>query len=165
MTSTNALADEVASLRGTVKALQDSLSEVRDIQAIQWLLNHYTALHDDACFDLSKRQEWENLFATDGVAIYPYGQHKGRQGMGQWAFGGVSYFERSQLLSSNFDITFSQSRRNAHVRTSCIAQWIKRREVYDDHFDEGGFYNWTLIGLFRVQMEVISTNQLIQMLC
>ena len=138
------LASEVASLRATVQSLQSSLSEIKDIQTVQWLLNHYTALHDDACFDLNKRREWENLFAEDGVAIYPYGQHKGRQGKGAWAFGGVSYFERCQLLSSNFDIHFSPDRKRAYVRTNCIAQWMKRKEIYDDHFDEGGFYNWTL---------------------
>ncbi|KIW13729.1 hypothetical protein PV08_08920 [Exophiala spinifera] len=137
-------AAELYSLRDTVRSLQQSLSNVQDIQAVQWLLNHYTALHDEACFDLNKQQEWENLFAEDGVAIYPFGQHKGREGKGAWAFGGVSYFERCQLLSSNFDITFGPGRKQAHVRTNCIAQWMKRKDVYHEHFDEGGFYNWIL---------------------
>lgn len=150
---TQAILSELASLRTTVSSLQSSLRETQtslsralDIQAIQHLLNHYTALHDDACFDLTKRQEWENLFCVDGVAVYPYGAHMGREGMGSWAFGGVAYFERCQLLSSNFDISFSDetSRTRAFVRTNCIAQWMKRREVYDDHFDEGGFYHWIL---------------------
>ncbi|KIX01394.1 uncharacterized protein Z518_09120 [Rhinocladiella mackenziei CBS 650.93] len=69
------------------------------------------------------------LFAEDGIAIYPYGQHHGRQGKGAGAFGGVSYFERCQLLSSNFDIEFSPNRKRAYVRTNCIAQWMKRREI------------------------------------
>ncbi|OQU94027.1 SnoaL-like domain-containing protein [Cladophialophora immunda] len=144
MADTEKVLAELASLRATVSSLQKSLSETQDIQAVQWLLNHYTALHDDACFDLDKRQEWEDLFCEDGVAVYPYGQHVGRAGKGAWAFGGVSYFERCQLLSSNFDIEFSPSRKRAYVRTNCIAQWMKKRDVYDDHFDEGGFYHWIL---------------------
>ena len=59
-------------------------------------------------------------------------------------FGSVSYFERCQLLSSNFDISFSEDKRKAQVRTNCIAQWVKKQDVLDDHFDEGGFYYWTL---------------------
>ena len=150
-TDTQNILAELASLRNTVSTLQSSLretrtalSETRDIQAVQHLLNHYTALHDDACFDLAKRQEWEDLFCADGVAIYPYGQHVGREGKGTWAFGGVSYFERCQLLSSNFDIEFSPKRDRAYVHTNCIAQWMKRKEVFDEHFDEGGFYHWVL---------------------
>lgn len=156
---------EIAALRAQVSLLQRQVSDVQDIQAVQWLLNHYTALHDDACFDLSKRQEWENLFAGDGVAVYPFGQHKGRAGKGSWAFSSVQYFERCQLLSSNFDITFNPDRSKAYVRTNCIAQWVKKKEIHHDHFDEGeyqepwlslpeldymlikfsgGFYNWIL---------------------
>jgi len=128
---------EIAALRADIERLQQQLSAVQDIQSIQWLLNHYTALHDDACFDLAKRQEWENLFADDGVAVYPFGQHKGRAGKGSWAFTSVQYFERCQLLSSNFDISFSPDRKRAHVRTNCIAQWLKNKEIHHDHFDEG----------------------------
>jgi len=135
----------VLDLQTTVRHLQSELAKVQDSQAIVALLNRYTALHDEACYDLSKRQQWENLFAVDGVAIYPYGKHEGRKGMGSWAFGGVSYFEQCQLLSSNFDVTYaSEERQEAFVRTNCIAQWMKKREVFSEHFDEGGFYNWTL---------------------
>jgi hypothetical protein len=109
--STKAILDElaalkaiVASLQITIEETQESLAKARDIQAVQHLLNHYTALHDDACFDLNKRAEWESLFCEDGMANYPYGEHVGRKGMGAWAFSGVAYFERCQLLSSNFDI-------------------------------------------------------------
>ncbi|KEF62780.1 uncharacterized protein A1O9_00753 [Exophiala aquamarina CBS 119918] len=135
---------EIAALRADVELLRRQLSDVQDVQAIQWLLNHYTALHDDACFDLAKRLEWENLFADDGIAVYPFGQHKGRAGKGSWAFTSVQYFERCQLLSSNFDISFSPDRKKAHVRTNCIAQWLKNKDIHHDHFDEGGFYNWIL---------------------
>jgi hypothetical protein len=137
MNKSQSQAGEIAALRAAVKLLQQQLSDVQDIQAVQWLLNHYTALHDDACFDLAKRQEWESLFAEDGVAVYPFGQHKGRAGKGSWAFSSVQYFERCQLLSSNFDISFSPDRRKAHVRTNCIAQWVKKKEIHHDHFDEG----------------------------
>jgi len=144
----------VLDLQTTVRHLQSELAKVQDNQAIVALLNRYTALHDEACYDLSKRQQWENLFAVDGVAIYPYGKHEGRKGMGSWAFGGVSYFEQCQLLSSNFDVTYtSNERQEAFVRTNCIAQWMKKREVFSDHFDEGGFYHWTLKkedGLWRI---------------
>lgn len=64
--------------------------------------------------------------------------------MGSWAFGGVSYFEQCQLLSCNFDVTYSsEGREEAFVRTNCIAQWMKR-EVDSEHFDDEGFYHWTL---------------------
>jgi hypothetical protein len=171
-TDTQSIVAELASLRDAVTALQTSLastqaslSEARDIQAVQRLLNHYTALHDDACFDLAKRAEWESLFCADGVAVYPYGRHVGRAGKGAWAFGGVAYFERCQLLSSNFDIEFSPGRRRAYVRTNCIAQWMRRKEVFDDHFDEGGFYQWILRkeadgqwGIERVELTITWTT-------
>jgi hypothetical protein len=166
-----AILAELASLKTTVSNLQTtlletqkSLAEARDIQAVQYLINHYTALHDDACFDLAKRAEWESLFCEDGVALYPYGQHVGRAGKGAWAFGGVSYFERCQLLSSNFDIEFSPTRNRAYVRTNCIAQWMKKKEVFDDHFDEGGFYHWVLRkdgekwGIERVHLTITWTT-------
>ena len=81
------LTAEVASLRATVQSLQSSLSEVKDTQAVQWLLNHNTAPHDDACFDLNKRQERENLFAEGGVAIYPLRSAQGpsrQRSLGFW---------------------------------------------------------------------------------
>ncbi len=143
-TDTKAILAELAALRDTVTSLQTSLAETRDTQAIQHLLNHYTALHDDACFDLTKRAEWESLFCEDGTAIYPYGSHTERQGIGTWAFSGVAYFQRCQLLSSNFDISFAEGRNTAFVRSNCIAQWMRRKEVLDEHFDEGGFYQWVL---------------------
>jgi hypothetical protein len=143
---------EVEDLRRQLQAtqaivldLQRELAQVKDIQAVQWLLNRYTALHDEAMYDMKKRKEWENLFAEDGMASYPYGQHVGREGKGDWAFGGVKYFEVCTLLSSNFDITFSDDRQTAFVRTNCIAQWLKNKNKLDDLFDEGGFYHWTLV--------------------
>jgi hypothetical protein len=30
------------------------------------------------------------------------------------------------------------------VRANVIAQFIKKKEVLDQHFDEGGYYNWVL---------------------
>jgi hypothetical protein len=139
------LRQQVLDLQNTVQFLKSELFKVQDNQAIVALLNRYTALHDEACYDLDKRQQWEDLFAIDCTATYPYGSHKGRKGMGNWAFGGVSYFEQCQLLSSNFHITYSnEEREEAFVRTNCIAQWMKKREVFNDHFDEGGFYHWTL---------------------
>lgn len=138
------LSQTVIELQKTVQLLQDELGPLKDNQAIVALLNKYTALHDEACYDLEKRQQWENLFAVDGIARYPFGTHVGRKGMGAWAFGGVSYFEQCQLLSSNFHITFGKDREIAFVRTNCIAQWIKKRGVFSDHFDEGGFYQWNL---------------------
>ena len=134
----------IKDLKSQVEELWKRLDHTEDIQAVQRLLNRYTALHDNAVFDLRKRKEWEGLFAVDGVAVYPFGSHKGREGKGEWAFGSVSFFERCQLLSSNFDISFSDHRKMAHVRTNCIAQWVKKKDVLDDHFDEGGFYYWTL---------------------
>ena len=144
MASNEEVLRQLRALEQKVQSLEAELSKTKDIQAVQGLLNHYTAIHDIACFDLDARREWENLFAEDGEATYPYGTHKGRQGMGDWAFQGVSYFEQCQLLSSNFDISFSTDRQTANVRTNCIAQWVKKRSVMSDHFDEGGFYQWTL---------------------
>jgi len=144
MTSIEDIAKELRTLQQKVQTLESELRETKDIQAVQGLLNHYTAIHDLACFDLEKRREWENLFAEDGEATYPYGTHKGRKGMGDWAFQGVSYFEQCQLLSSNFDISFSADRETAYVRTNCIAQWILKLSDISNHFDEGGFYHWTL---------------------
>jgi hypothetical protein len=138
------LVETVIELQKTVRQLQFELGVVKDNQAIVAMLNKYTALHDEACYDLTKRQQWEDLFAFDGVAQYPFGTHTGREGVGAWAFGGVSYFERCQLLSSNFHITFGKDRETAFVRTNCIAQWMKKREIFSDHFDEGGFYQWNL---------------------
>jgi hypothetical protein len=143
-TDTNATLDELAAIKATMNFLQatlmetqKSLVETRYIQAVQYLLNHYIALHDDACFDPKKRAELESLFCKDGVAVYSYGEHAGREGKEGWAVGGVSYFESCQLLSANFDIEFSPLRDRAHVRTNCIAQRIKRKEIFSDHFDEG----------------------------
>lgn len=130
--------------QATLQSLQTDFREVKEVQSVERLLNHYTALHDEAMYDLKKREEWGNLFAIDGVAIYPFGTHRGREGMGHWAFGGVSYFQLCQLLSSNFDISFSKDWQTAFVRTNCIAQWLKDKSRLDDHFDEGGFYHWEL---------------------
>lgn len=145
MTSLEELQSQITTTNNLLLSLQQELQEVKDIQAVQHLLNHYTALHDEAMHDLKKRDEWESLFATEGVAVYPFGTHRGRSGVGQWAFGGVSYFQVCQLLSSNFDITFSDDRQTAFVRTNCIAQWMKIKSRLDDHFDEGGFYHWELV--------------------
>jgi hypothetical protein len=135
---------EVAKLHATIQDLQRQLQEVKDVQDVQALLNHYAALHDEAFFDLNARAQWENLYTHDGFAKYPFGTHSGREGMGAWAFSGVSFFERCQVLSSNFHTTFSADRRTANVRANVIAQFIKKKEVLDQHFDEGGYYNWVL---------------------
>ena len=75
----------IQSLQAKVESLEKRLNHTQDIQAIEYLLNHYTALHDDAVSDLDKRREWEGLFAKDGIAVYPFGSHQGRAGKGDWA--------------------------------------------------------------------------------
>jgi hypothetical protein len=138
-TSTN------SSLQDRVRELERRVFRAEDVQGVHALLDRYTALHDDAVYDIEKRQQWEDLFAEDGVAVYPFGSHTGRAGKGEWAFGNVKYFELCQLLSANFDVTFATDRRSAHVRSNCIAQWVKKKSDLDDHFDEGGYYYWTLV--------------------
>lgn len=145
MSDVEDLRRQLGETQAVVRELQQELGRVKDIQEVQWLINHYTALHDEAMHDLKARKEWGELFATEGVAVYPFGTHKGREGKADWAFGGVSYFERCTLLSSNFDIKFADDRQTAWVRTNCIAQWNKKKEQLDDHFDEGGFYHWTVV--------------------
>jgi hypothetical protein len=132
---------------GAIQTLKRQLEELQDIEAIRRLIDHYTALHDQAFYDLKARQQWEDLFASDAHVKYAFGEHKGREGLGEWAWGpAVSYYEQCHLQSSNFDISFSddQHQQLSFVRSNCITHWLPKLDSLHKHFDVGGVYHWTI---------------------
>ncbi|KAJ9615904.1 hypothetical protein H2200_001981 [Cladophialophora chaetospira] len=142
MTTSMELEKLVAQLQQTVQTLEDR-------EAIRTLLDHYTALHDQAFTDLVARQKWENLFAEDAEVTYAFGTYSGRKGLGDWAWGpSVSTYAQCHLQSSNFDISIEGN--TSVVRSNCITHWLYDRGVLDQHFDAGGVYQWKLIKEDRI---------------
>jgi hypothetical protein len=129
-----------------VVQLQQKLQNLEDREAIRTLIDHYTALHDQAFTNLVARQEWENLFAENAEVTYAFGKHKGRKGLGDWAWGpAVSTYPQCHLQSSNFDISLGEDGETAFVRSNCITHWLYNAEVLNQHFDAGGVYEWMLV--------------------
>jgi hypothetical protein len=56
----------------------------------------------------------------------------------------VSGYAQCHLQSSNFDISFSEDRQRAFVRSNYITHWLYKRDMFDNHFDAGGVYRWTM---------------------
>ena len=133
-------------LERLVVHLQHAVQTLEDREAIRTLLDRYTALHDQAFTDLTARQKWEHLFTEDAEVSYAFGKHKGRENLGDWAWGpSVSTYAQCHLQSSNFDILINQDGNTSVVRSNCITHWLYKRGVLDQHFDAGGVYHWTMV--------------------
>jgi len=146
-TSTNhsATSAQLITLEKIIQALQRQVQALQDVDAVRRLIDHYTALHDQAFHNLDARQQWEDLFAEDALVKYAFGEFNGRTGLGAWAWGpAVSDYDQCHLQSSNFDVSFSDDGELAFVRSNCITHWLVKREVLDVHFDAGGVYHWKM---------------------
>ena len=133
-------------LEKLVFQLQQKLQTLEDREAIRSIIDHYTALHDQAFTNLVARQKWENLFAEDAQVSYAFGSYKGKSGLGNWAWGpSVSTYPQCHLQSSNFDIAVNEDGKTAFVRSNCITHWLYDKDVLSQHFDAGGVYQWILV--------------------
>lgn len=136
----------LSELETALKHLQQTVQTLQDREAIRTLIDRYTALHDKAFKDLVARQDWESLFSEDCEVSYAFGNYKGREGLGEFAWGpSVAIYPQCQLQSSNFDIYLNQDATSAVVRSNCITHWLYDSSVLDQHFDAGGVYQWTLV--------------------
>ncbi|RMZ90001.1 hypothetical protein DV736_g2758, partial [Chaetothyriales sp. CBS 134916] len=135
----------VAELRTNVLDLQTQLRISQRTAIIERLLNRFTSLHLFGRHDMNMRAEWESYFEQDATASYPFGQHRGREGMASWAFDSFwGEFKLRSLLTGNFTINVEQGGGFAMVTAHCVTGWGKEDEV-NEHIAVNGFYRWLLV--------------------
>ncbi|KAL7622423.1 hypothetical protein AAE478_007928 [Parahypoxylon ruwenzoriense] len=121
------------------KTAEDKILYMYEHQRIIDLLNEYAYTLDSTSVDVAVAETWASLFTDDGEATYPFGTHKGKEGLAEWAMTGETRFYRMQHLQSNFTITF-ESDDVAHGRASCICTHGSHEIDLSKHFMVGGYY-------------------------
>jgi 3-phenylpropionate/cinnamic acid dioxygenase small subunit len=118
-------------------SLERRIRRLEDGAAIHDLLNRYAGSIDACRWD-----EWENCFAEDCHADYPFGKHAGREGLSAWCAHNLKTFKVFQHLFGNFQIEVDGDRAKAHTNASiaCVLDITRPHE----HFDNGASYDWEL---------------------
>ncbi|KJZ79731.1 hypothetical protein HIM_01200 [Hirsutella minnesotensis 3608] len=124
------------------KTVYDKIVFMYEHQRIIDLLNEYCYILDSTSVDDAVFETWASLFTDDGEATYPFGTHKGREGLAQWAKTAETRFLRMQHLQSNFSVTF-ESDNIAHARSSCICTHGSHETDLSQRFTVGGYYYLT----------------------
>ncbi len=120
-----------------LQKLEQRLRKLEDSTAIAELLNRY-AKAVDAC----RWTEWEQCFAEDGRAEFPFGKYEGRRGMGAWCAKNLTAFKGFEHLFGNLQIKLEGDR--ATVRNNAWIACVMDSNRPHEHFDNGGSYDWEL---------------------
>ncbi|EXJ74458.1 uncharacterized protein A1O5_02754 [Cladophialophora psammophila CBS 110553] len=124
------------------ETIEDRVRYLCEHQQITNLLNEYGYVLDACMVDHGAAQKWAALFTSDCVVTYPFGSHRGRDGLAQWAMNAETRFYRMLHASSNFTITF-QSDTVAHARSALHAICGTDPDDIGRVFQEGGYYYWS----------------------
>jgi hypothetical protein len=76
------------------KTLEDRVLYLYERQQITDLLNEYAYVLDVCMVDHSTIDRWVDLFTNDCNVTYPFGNHKGRAGLAEWAMNAETRFHR-----------------------------------------------------------------------
>ena len=137
-----------------LQELELRLRKLEDSTAIAELLNRYVKAVD-AC----RWTEWEQCFAEDGRAEFPFGDYAGRRGMGAWCAKNLVGFKGFEHLFGNLEINLDGDR--ATVRNNAWIACVMDLSRPHEHFDNGGSYDWELgrsaegWRIKRVQLKVV----------
>jgi len=120
-----------------VQKLEQRLRKLEDSAAITELLNRYvTAI--DAC----RWSEWEQCFAEDARAEFPFGTYDGGRGLGAWCAKNLTTFKGFEHLFGVLEIKLDGDR--ATVRNNAWIGCIMDPARPHEHFDNGASYEWEL---------------------
>jgi hypothetical protein len=90
------------------KTPQDKTLYMYERQRIVDLCNTYAYTLDSTMMDLKVAEDWANLFTDDCMVTYPFGTHRGREGLAKFGMSAESRFKR-MLVCLVVLSTFSRS--------------------------------------------------------
>lgn len=134
--SNNDHLSDIAKLQERIKLLEDKV-EITD------LLNSYAKTVDMASADHVNWPMWETYFTEDCVVTFPFGTHKGRNGLSEWGKAALASFQATHHLSGNFQIELNGDK--AKATTNIIATHLFKKDVPNDHFTLAGVYEWEFL--------------------
>lgn len=76
------------------RTLEEQVRYLYEHQQITNLLNEYAYVLDVCMVNHSAAQKWADLFADDCDVTFPFGNHKGKGGLAQWAMNAETRFHR-----------------------------------------------------------------------
>ncbi len=76
------------------KSVEDKILYTYERQRIVDLCNAYAYTLDSTMMDLKVAEDWANLFTDDCVVTYPFGAHRGRDGLAKFGMIAESRFKR-----------------------------------------------------------------------
>jgi len=120
-----------------LQKLEQRLRKLEDDAAITNLLFRY-AKAIDAC----RWTEWEQCFAEDGRAEFPFGNYDGRRGMGAWCAKNLITFKAFEHFFGSIEVKLNGDR--ATVRNNAWIACIMDPNRPHEHFDNGAIYEWEL---------------------
>ena len=88
------------------KTASDKIEYLYEHQRISDLINEYCYILDSTSVDGAVFQAWASLFTDDGEATYPFGTHKGHDGLAEWASTAETRFYRMQVCDSPTGLAF-----------------------------------------------------------
>jgi hypothetical protein len=91
------------------KTLEDKVAYLYERQRIIDLLNEYAYTLDSTSMDLAVADVWASLFTEDCDATYPFGNHKGREGLPKFAMIAESRFRRMQVCLDSYPLPISDN--------------------------------------------------------
>ncbi|KIW22752.1 uncharacterized protein PV07_11018 [Cladophialophora immunda] len=152
------------------ETIEDRVRYLYEHQQITNLLNEYAYVLDACMVDHAAAHKWAALFTEDCAVTYPFGSHRGRDGLAQWAMNAETRFYRMlknlpaysitqkvllsriaakhltptriQHSSSNVTISFT-SENTAHARSALHAICGTDGDDIGKVFQEGGYYYWS----------------------
>lgn len=124
--------------------LEEKINYLYERQRITDLLNEYAYTLDYAMVDHSfAEKRWVPLFTHDCEVTYPFGTHRGREGLGEWCLAAETRFQRMMHMSSNMAVVFESSTA-AHARSTLFAVCGIEKHDIGKTFSEGGYYYWSM---------------------
>jgi hypothetical protein len=81
------------------QTFEDKVRYLYEHQQITNLLNEYAYILDVCMVDHAAIEKWAALFTDDCDVTYPFGNHKGKDGLARWAMNAETRFFR-MLVSS-----------------------------------------------------------------
>ncbi|OAL26154.1 hypothetical protein AYO20_10207 [Fonsecaea nubica] len=124
------------------QTIEDRVRYLYEHQQITNLLNEYAYVLDACMVDHDAAHKWADLFTDDCDVTYPFGSHKGKDGLAQWAMNAETRFHRMLHSSSNLTISFT-SDNTAHARSALHAVCGTDSDDIGKVFQEGGYYYWS----------------------
>ncbi|KIX92165.1 uncharacterized protein Z520_12158 [Fonsecaea multimorphosa CBS 102226] len=124
------------------ETVEDRVRYLYEHQQITTLLNEYAYVLDACMVNHTAAHKWAGLFTDDCDVTYPFGSHRGRDGLAEWAMTAETRFYRMLHSSSNMTISFT-SDTTAHARSALHAICGTHDNDIGQVFQEGGYYYWS----------------------